>query len=38
MDLIAIGRPLIANQDYMDKLANQIPMTDYSEEMLTELV
>lgn len=37
-DLIAIGRPLIANPDYVSKVRNQIPLVDYNDEMLTQLV
>lgn len=37
-DLIAIGRPLIANPDYVEKVRNQLPVTTYRVEMLNELV
>ncbi|MBL4899137.1 MAG: alkene reductase [Colwellia sp.] len=37
-DLIAIGRPFIANPDYVAKIRNNEPLTSYSEEMLTSLV
>jgi len=36
-DLIAIGRPLIANPDYVEKIRNQQPVIPYSVEMLEEL-
>lgn len=37
-DLIAIGRPFIANPDYVAKIQNNEPLTTYSEDMLTSLV
>jgi len=37
-DLIAIGRPFIANPDYIAKIRNNEPLTSYSDEMLTSLV
>ena len=37
-DLIAIGRPLIANPDYISKIKNGEEVTPYSDEMLAELV
>lgn len=37
-DLIAIGRPFIANPDYVSKIRNNEPLIRYSEEMLTRLV
>ncbi|MDW4563686.1 alkene reductase [Aeromonas rivipollensis] len=37
-DLIAIGRPLIANPDYLSKLKAAEPLVPYSEAMLAELV
>ncbi|WP_163930349.1 alkene reductase [Paraferrimonas sp. SM1919] len=37
-DLLAIGRPLIANPDYVAKLKAKQPLTPYSDEMLMELV
>ncbi len=37
-DLIAIGRPLIANPDYVKKVRNQEPLTEYEAEMLNLLV
>jgi len=37
-DLIAIGRPFIANPDYVAKIRNNEPLTSYSDEMLTSLV
>ena len=36
-DLIAIGRPMIANPDYITKITKGEALTPYSEEMLTEL-
>lgn len=37
-DLIAIGRPLIANPDYVEKVRTNQPLTSYNVEMLNELV
>ena len=37
-NLIAIGRPFIANPDYVEKIRNGEEITAYSEEMLTSLV
>jgi 2,4-dienoyl-CoA reductase-like NADH-dependent reductase (Old Yellow Enzyme family) len=37
-DLIAIGRPFIANPDYVARVRNNEPLVDYSEEMLTSLI
>ena len=37
-DLVAIGRPLIANPDYVDRVQQQQPLQAYSEEMLASLV
>ncbi|RHW76260.1 alkene reductase [Colwellia sp. RSH04] len=37
-DLIAIGRPFIANPDYVNKVKNKEALVEYSEEMLTSLV
>ncbi|MCW8884547.1 MAG: alkene reductase [Motiliproteus sp.] len=37
-DLIAIGRPFIANPDYVSKVQNQQPPVAYDESMLAELV
>lgn len=37
-DLIAIGRPFIANPDYVAKVRNNEPLTSYSDEMLTSLI
>lgn len=37
-DLIAIGRPFIANPDYIAKVTHNQPLTPYSAEMLDELV
>ncbi|WP_025563004.1 alkene reductase [Psychromonas sp. SP041] len=37
-DLIAIGRPLIANPDYISKVTSGGTLVEYSDEMLTELV
>ncbi|KAF7780873.1 hypothetical protein PMAN_a1979 [Pseudoalteromonas marina] len=36
-DLIAIGRPLIANPDYISKVSNGEELVPYSDEMLAEL-
>ncbi|SFC94784.1 alkene reductase [Pseudoalteromonas denitrificans] len=37
-DLIAIGRPLIANPDYVEKVKTEQVLTEYTEDMLTELI
>ncbi|PKI16772.1 alkene reductase [Colwellia sp. 12G3] len=37
-DLIAIGRPFIANPDYVSKVRNNEPLVSYSDEMLTSLI
>jgi len=37
-DLVAIGRPLIANPDYVAKVRTQQELTAYSEEHLNELI
>lgn len=37
-DLIAIGRPFIANPDYVAKVKNKEPLVAYSDEMLASLV
>ncbi|WOH36565.1 alkene reductase [Thalassotalea fonticola] len=37
-DLVAIGRPFIANPDYVAKIRNNEPLVSYSDEMLTSLV
>jgi N-ethylmaleimide reductase len=37
-DLIAIGRPIIANPDYVEKVRRQAPLVEYNESMLLELV
>jgi len=37
-DLLAIGRPFIANPDYVTKLKAGESLTDYSDDMLMELV
>jgi N-ethylmaleimide reductase len=37
-DLIAIGRPFIANPDYITKVRDKHELVAYSEEMLTSLV
>jgi len=37
-DLIAIGRPFIANPDYVTKVRNNEPLVSYSDDMLTSLV
>ncbi len=36
-DLLAIGRPFIANPDYMKKIEKGETLTEYSDEMLAEL-
>lgn len=37
-DLVAIGRPFIANPDYINKVKSGADLLEYSEEMLTSLV
>lgn len=37
-DLIAIGRPFIANPDYVARIRNNEPLVDYSDTMLSELI
>lgn len=37
-DLIAIGRPFIANPDYVSRVKNKEILVDYSDEMLTSLI
>jgi 2,4-dienoyl-CoA reductase-like NADH-dependent reductase (Old Yellow Enzyme family) len=37
-DLIAIGRPFIANADYVSKVRAGVELVDYSDEMLTSLI
>ncbi len=37
-DLIAIGRPFIANPDYVAKIRNKEELVSYTDEMLTSLV
>ncbi|MFT4926906.1 MAG: N-ethylmaleimide reductase [Phenylobacterium sp.] len=37
-DLIAIGRPFIANPDYVAKVKSGADLVDYSEDMLSSLV
>jgi len=37
-NLIAIGRPFIANPDYITRVQQGIPLVPYSEEMLTHLI
>jgi N-ethylmaleimide reductase len=37
-DLIAIGRPFIANPDYMEKIKKGEEVLEYKEEMLNELI
>ena len=37
-DLLAIGRPFIANPDYINKVKTGAELTEYSDEMLAELV
>ena len=37
-DLVAIGRPLIANPDYLAKVKQGEALTPYADTMLAELV
>ncbi len=37
-DLVAIGRPLIANPDYLTKVKNGEALVPYSDTMLAELI
>lgn len=37
-DLIAIGRPFIANPDYVNKIRNKEPLVDFSEDLLPTLI
>ncbi|MCL1141788.1 alkene reductase [Shewanella gaetbuli] len=37
-DLLAIGRPFIANPDYVAKVRNQQPLVEYNDAMLAELI
>ena len=37
-DLIAIGRPFIANPDYINKITNGEALVEYSEDMLSKLI
>lgn len=37
-DLLAIGRPLIANPDYISKVKSGSELTEYSDTMLAELI
>lgn len=37
-DLIAIGRPLIANPDYIEKVKTSKELTEYDDSMLAELI
>ena len=37
-DLVAIGRPFIANPDYINKVTQSDSLVEYSDEMLTELI
>ena len=37
-DLVAIGRPLIANPDYVQKVKMGVPLVDYEDSMLLELI
>ena len=37
-DLLAIGRPFIANPDYITKIKNNEPLIEYKESMLNELI
>lgn len=36
-DLIAIGRPFIANPDYVEKVRQNLPLTPYNDDMLSTL-
>ena len=36
-DLIAIGRPFIANPDYVERVQNDKPLVEYHPDMLTTL-
>lgn len=37
-DLLAIGRPFIANADYISKIKKGEKLTEYTDDMLTELI
>ncbi|NTS76326.1 alkene reductase [Catenovulum sp. SM1970] len=37
-DLLAIGRPFIANPDYIEKVKAGLPLTDYEDSMLEQLI
>lgn len=37
-DLVAIGRPLIANPDFIEKIKTQAELIDYDATMLTQLI
>ncbi|KAF7770146.1 hypothetical protein PCIT_a3119 [Pseudoalteromonas citrea] len=37
-DLVAVGRPMIANPDYINRIRNGEPLKEYEESMLKELV
>ena len=37
-DLLAIGRPFIANPDFVGKVKQGKPLTEYNDSMLAELV
>jgi len=37
-DLVAIGRPFIANPDYIEKVSNGETLVEYDETMLSELI
>lgn len=37
-DLLAIGRPFIANPDYISKIKQGLALTEYNDDMLAELV
>jgi 2,4-dienoyl-CoA reductase-like NADH-dependent reductase (Old Yellow Enzyme family) len=37
-DAMAIGRPLIANPDYVERIKKQQPLVEYDAEMLKSLV
>ncbi|MDA1378637.1 hypothetical protein PCI56_00730 [Plesiomonas shigelloides subsp. oncorhynchi] len=36
-DLAAIGRPVLANPDYIDRLRSQAPLADFQDSMLATL-
>ncbi|QYK00780.1 alkene reductase [Shewanella psychrotolerans] len=37
-DLLAIGRPFIANPDYVERVRDNQPLVEYSDEMLASLI